>query len=221
MNRFRVAARLFECARLLDPAAHRAETASEHRKRVAASIPSISKWVDEWETDDYPYGRFRTSARWYIEGKKGKMRVCRVMVNPKNGRPNKPKKTTYASAAKIGIANDRCYLVLGRPGQIAVYDGTMQYLTTFFTKDSEYRQYAKALGIESKGRAEVKMVPGGAVIDGLQGTTMKLREILEMGGVDTTQSDIEKVIRKDKYLETWWVVQFKDDRPDYIIKVLT
>lgn len=224
MDRQKIAAKLIECARLLaEPVARGPKTANEHRERVATSIPSISKWVDEWDTDDYPYGRLRTSARWYVEGSKGKKRIGRVTVNPKTGRPNKPKKTTYAAAAKIGIAGDRCYLFLGRPGQIGVYDGTMKYLMTFFTKDSEYRKYAKALGFKTKGRAEVKMVPGGAVIDGLQGTSMKLSEILELGGIDmsTDRDNIKSVKPQDKFYEVRWIVQFKDGRPDYIITVLT
>lgn len=50
-----------------------------------------------YEIKDYPYGRLRTSMFVYIESepKKGD-RVVRVTINPKNGRINAPKKSTYS-----------------------------------------------------------------------------------------------------------------------------
>lgn len=47
--------------------------------------------------DDYPYGRLRTQIRYWIESveRKGD-RFCAQTLNPKTGRWNKPKKSTYA-----------------------------------------------------------------------------------------------------------------------------
>lgn len=46
--------------------------------------------------DDYPYGGHRTQIRYWIETVKGKGdRFCSQTLNPKTGRWNKPKKSTY------------------------------------------------------------------------------------------------------------------------------
>lgn len=50
-----------------------------------------------YEVKDYPYGfRLRTSIFYWIESKPGKGdRFCTYTINPKNGRPNAPKCSTY------------------------------------------------------------------------------------------------------------------------------
>lgn len=46
--------------------------------------------------DDYPYGfRLRTQIRYWIETTKRGDRFCSQTLNPKTGRWNKPKKSTY------------------------------------------------------------------------------------------------------------------------------
>jgi hypothetical protein len=51
------------------------------------------------KVDDYPYGyTLRTSIFYWIESKKGRGdRFCSYTVNPKNGRPNKPKCSVYST----------------------------------------------------------------------------------------------------------------------------
>jgi len=198
-------------------------------KTAAADVPQIRQWVDEWETDDYPYGRFRTTARWWVDKKGNKARVGRTTVNPKNGRVNKPKYTTYGAAAKLGVGADgRVYIFVGGPGQIRVMGGDMKYsLGSVFTDDPRYAEFAKRLKIKtvdspSGGTAQVKKVQNGALIDGLQGTSMRLRELLDLAGLKSRdQADIDKVKRKDTITHTLWTVIFKSDRPDYTIQVKT
>lgn len=52
-----------------------------------------------YEVKDYPYGfKLRTSIFYWIESKEGKGdRFCSYTINPKNGRPNKPKCSTYST----------------------------------------------------------------------------------------------------------------------------
>ncbi len=63
-------------------------------------IPTLKNVYDpaltEATSNNYPYGRLRCSAKWWIEdgGKKGQ-RVCFQTINPKTGRVNAPKKSTY------------------------------------------------------------------------------------------------------------------------------
>jgi len=64
-------------------------------------IPTLQNVYDENTTeaksDNYPYGRLRCQAKWWVEdnGKKG-MRSCFQTINPKTGRVNAPKKGTYS-----------------------------------------------------------------------------------------------------------------------------
>lgn len=92
------------------------------------TVPKITKWVDEYETDDYPYGRERTKATFTVEKTGKKQRVSRVTVNPKTGRPNKPKKTTYGIVAKLGIGADgRTYVgIYNEYGAINIWSGDMK-----------------------------------------------------------------------------------------------
>jgi len=188
----------------------------------AASIPNFNRFVDEYETDDYPYGKFRTTATFYIEGSKGKQRVVRVTINPKNGKPNKPKKTTYGYAAKLGIAGDKVYPIIGGPGQIMIMSGDMKHSEGYVhSGDNEYRKLADALGIETgPKKVEIKKTTDGAVIDGLQGKETTIREIMEMGGLSSSEiAEVENVKRKNKIIDTLFIVNFKSDRKPYTIIV--
>ena len=54
--------------------------------------------------ENYPYGfRLRTTIRYWIETTKHGERFCSQTVNPKTGRWNKPKKSTYS---QIGIMTE-------------------------------------------------------------------------------------------------------------------
>lgn len=197
----------------------------EPHVRAAAGVPSISKWVDELVVDDYPYGQFTTQARWYIEKSGRGQRVCRVTVNPKTGRPNKPNCTTYNVAWKIGVGSDgRTYLLGGRPGQLGFMAGDMKYSVGggIFTGNPDYEHLAKVLGFKSgPGRIQTKSYPGGATIDGLQGQETTIRKIMELGGLSPEDMEqIDKMHRKRTITHDEWTVTFKDGRPKYIIKVI-
>lgn len=61
-----------------------------------------------FEVNDYPYGfRLRTKIYYWIETKKGLGdRFCSYTINPKNGRPNAPKYTTYSTFMYMYINDD-------------------------------------------------------------------------------------------------------------------
>lgn len=63
--------------------------------------------------EDWPYGQLRTRCTFQIEHVPGKGdRAVRTTVNPKNGRINKPKLTTFASVARIVDGDDgRTYVL--------------------------------------------------------------------------------------------------------------
>lgn len=50
-----------------------------------------------YKVENYPYGGLRTTMFYWIETVKGKGdRFCSMTINPKNGRKNNPKKSTYS-----------------------------------------------------------------------------------------------------------------------------
>ena len=122
----------------------------EEMKELLAEnkIPKMTKWVDEWETDDYPSGRHRVKATWEVEHRGTKSRVARKTQNPKTGAMSKPKRTTYGMRTKIGIGtDDRAYVVQYTSyGQIVVTPGTMKYPTYVDDKDPMYAELKKAIG---------------------------------------------------------------------------
>jgi len=100
-----------------------------HALRAGSSVkaPAFVEYLDEYTTDDYPYGRSRTTARFYVDrSPRYGERVCKQTTNPKTGRVNKPKCSTYGLKAKVAIGEDgRTYMLVGiDPLTVAVYDHT-------------------------------------------------------------------------------------------------
>lgn len=61
--------------------------------------------------DDYPYGRrIRTQIRYWIETTKHGDRMCSQTLNPKTGRWNKPKKSTYSPVGFLFREPDTGYI---------------------------------------------------------------------------------------------------------------
>jgi len=199
-------------------------------KLVKSSIPNFSRFVDEYEVDDYPYGRERTKAVYKVERKGNKARVCRMTLDPKSGRWNKPKCTTFGPAATIGIApNGHAYPIVGRPGQIAVWSGDMKHTEgAVFADDSQYNDLAKALEFRQvPGKITVKETSDGAEVDGLQGKKTSPREIMNHAGIpnEVIDSDVKNVRRKPSkdYMSEDWIIEFKPeaDRKPFVIKLYT
>lgn len=67
-----------------------------------------------YEVKDYPYGfRLRTSIFYWIETKEGKGdRLCTYTINPKTGRANAPKCSTYSTFLYLYI-NDQGHVTHG------------------------------------------------------------------------------------------------------------
>lgn len=75
-------------------------------------LPGYTTMQTAYEVKDYPYGfRLRTSIFYWIESKAGKGdRFCTYTINPKNGKPNAPKCSTY---------NTFMYMYLDDKGHVA------------------------------------------------------------------------------------------------------
>ena len=95
----------------------------------------------ELTVNDWPYGRLRTTAIFSIEQVKGKERAVRSTINPKTGRANKPKKTTYSLKARIVDGSDgRTYIAeLTNYGAVSIMQSNLQYQHEYISdNDSRY-----------------------------------------------------------------------------------
>ena len=98
-------------------------------------------------TDSWPYGSKRTTATFTIEtGKKGE-RASRVTVNPKTGRINKPKTTTYSDKAMIVDGSDgRTYIAeLSLWGSVTIRKSDLHMQHEYISDTSE--NYAEVLAL--------------------------------------------------------------------------
>lgn len=91
---------------------------------------------------DWPYGRDRTKAHFIVEHVPGKgERVIRTTVNPKTGKPNAPKKTTFSAKARIATGEDgRLYILrLTEYNFIDILESNMKYCyETIHSENSEF-----------------------------------------------------------------------------------
>ena len=90
---------------------------------------NYSNPVKHLEVTDWPYGKFRTHATFMVESAKKGERVSRITVNPKTGRDNKPKKTTFSKLARIVTGEDnRTYIAeLSIYNHITIRESNLQY----------------------------------------------------------------------------------------------
>lgn len=103
--------------------------------------PDIGELADTWETDDYPSGRHRVKAKWYVEVKGKKSRVARQTESTRSpGVWMSPKKTTYGYNSKIGVGRDgKTYIVQAtESGGLEVRDGTMGTVGYYKPKSSDH-----------------------------------------------------------------------------------
>lgn len=102
-------------------------------------------------TNDWPYGReLRTTATFTIEKSKKGERVSRVTINPKNGRENKPKTTTYYDQVIIVDGDDgKTYMAeFSKFGQISIRQSNLQYQQEVIYQDDE--RYGDLLALFSQ-----------------------------------------------------------------------
>ena len=97
----------------------------------------------ELTVNDWPYGSKRTTAIFSIETGRGKERAVRITVNPKTGRENKPKKTTFSQKTRIVDGSDgKTYIAkLGAYGAITIMQSNLQYQQEYISdNDSRFTE---------------------------------------------------------------------------------
>ena len=93
--------------------------------------------------EGWPYGKYRTTATFAIETHPTRgERAVRVTIDPKTGRPTKPKTLTYARQVRIVDGDDGRTYLLERSrysGSLSVMRGDMQFQEeTVYDTDARY-----------------------------------------------------------------------------------
>lgn len=118
-----------------------------------------------FEVKEYPYGRLRTSMFYWIEtiAKKGD-RLVQMTINPKNGRENAPKKSTFSNLMVLFINSENDHIQVDSLG--------------IYAKPEQLASFAEKVGIENLNAEQIKQWRqlNGEVIkpkDGITGDDLK------------------------------------------------
>ena len=104
-------------------------------------LPTMSNPRTSVTIDDWPIGRQRCRARFWIERKAGKgERACRITENKTRTGWNKPKRATYARRCAIVDGDDgRTYILSSGLGSVLVMQGDMKFSAGYvYPEDSQY-----------------------------------------------------------------------------------
>lgn len=134
--------------------------------------------------EDYPYGfRYRTQMKVWVETNKTHGdRVCRQTLNPKNGRWNKPKKSTY-SAVDV--------LYLDENGHVKS-DG----VSLGWSDEERLNEFVEAIDtskLNDLQKSKLKLAFG------IQKAQKHVTVTVEQVGPETEQERVERKIKQDKF----------------------
>lgn len=118
--------------------------------------------------EDYPYGRHRTDARFWLEKTKHGWRSCRQTRNPRTCRWNKPKKSTYYKVAACMYLDEQGHVHTWGLSEYAGADGCIRFSQMFPEADmSQLEAFVLASVGHAKLFAEGKahMTMNGVVCD--------------------------------------------------------
>lgn len=97
--------------------------------------------------DDYPYGRLRCTIKFWLETDVNKgARFCSQTINPKNGRVNAPKKSTYAKLAGCMYLDEQGHCQWKALTEYSNPEEILKFLQDFGSrgKDDTLGQFVKA-----------------------------------------------------------------------------
>lgn len=109
--------------------------------------------------NDYPYGRLRCEIKFWLESdvKKG-VRFCSQTVNPKNGRVNAPRKSTYARWAGCMYLDEQLHVQWRGLGEYTKPEEILLFMQDFPGADYSILQNFLKLALpQMKARAEGKL----------------------------------------------------------------
>jgi len=130
-------------------------------------------WTDKYETDDYPSGRHRVGARWFVEygGENKGFRICReTEASAGSGRWIGRKCTNYGVAAAIRVDPEAPYaatlcLIPEHLEWVYLYGGNMKQQRTLRADEPEYAEYQRAILESVRGVLEANAHPPEASDD--------------------------------------------------------
>lgn len=116
---------------------------------------------DAYVVDDYPYGYLRTQIRYWLEKNPSKgFRFVSQTVDPKTGRWNKPKASTYARLGAAMYLDDRGHVTWYGVTEYTDAKDVGEFLTEFPGADKTFlkvwvpmkvKYYQKLLEVNSQG----------------------------------------------------------------------
>jgi hypothetical protein len=80
---------------------------------------------------DYPYGSLRCSIKFWLESNSRGFRFCSQTINPKNGRVNAPKKSTYIEHAAAMYLDELNHCVWTGIGIYSKAEEVIQFINDF------------------------------------------------------------------------------------------
>jgi hypothetical protein len=108
--------------------------------------------------NDYPYGGLRCRIRFWLEHNPGKSkgyRFCSQTENPKNGRWNNPKRSTYQSVAAAMYLDEKEHVQWAALNEYSDASKVMEFVQNFPAScDSSLKAWCLMKASFSKGRAE-------------------------------------------------------------------
>ena len=123
---------------------------------LGGSVEPLYGHTDErssYVVDDYPYGfRARTQIRYWLEGPTGKRgwRFVSQTLNPKSGRWNKPKKSTYSMWAGAMYLDSQDHVKWAGLHEYSTVEDFTQFVKAFPRADLSIAKYVS--------KAKVKML---------------------------------------------------------------
>lgn len=146
--------------------------------------------------DDYPYGRQRTQIRYWIEtvAKRGDRFVSQTL-NPKTGRWNKPKKSTYMPVMVMTRAED---VAEGKGIVKTSYTGLSQYADA--DKMGEFLKLATPANLNDEQRKQVASLKAWSKV--LANVTWTVREGERTEAEKQEQDEIKRTLSRAAAVET-------------------
>jgi len=144
--------------------------------------------------DDYPYGfRLRTEIRYWIETTKRGDRFCAQTLNPKTGRWNKPKKSTYSAVMVLALQENGHVCTIG---------------TDFNATAESLAKFTGSIGVENLSDAQrAKLAEVIGYTRAMEHVTFSVRPTSSMTAEEIEKADAEqekakRSISKLIYVET-------------------
>jgi len=137
-----------------------------------------------YQIADYPYGRLRTTMKiWIHTNKKGAQRIMRQTQNPKTGRWNKPKASTYSEIKVLHVDTENGHIESA--GFSLAYGDAAKFLAKYETALNEDQRKTLTFKVEytrlmDEAKAATPLAYGSA--EYVSAHTASFKQALQISG---------------------------------------